>query len=297
MEMCSSMKKTIRLSRFVCVVLWILFAFPVQGHGGSNAVGSFCPVVARGSIAAGESPDGKLTAYLLGGWSGKAWLQGKAAAPLVHGGERYRFYDLTGALGVAAGDLPSAFGSEGDPCSETLTVSFGTPPGIRGDVVAVSGPFDPLPRLPIFLSGEQQVYKDAAAAILREKGIARPDVRLTRVIRVDLMGDGVEDVLVSATRYAHRLSPRAASGDYSMVFLRRVLNGKVVTRLIAGDFFPKAVAFGSPAEHRIAAVLDLNGDGVLEVVLSGRYYEGDWITAYRVDQEGVVEIFSSGCGA
>lgn len=82
-----------------------------------------------------------------------------------------------------------------------------------------------------------------------------------------------------------------------MVFLRRVLNGKVDTRLIAGDFFPKAVKFGSPAEHRVAAILDLNGDGIMEIVLFGRYYEGDWLTAFQVDREGIVEIFSSGCGA
>jgi hypothetical protein len=286
-----------RLYRIVCtVLLLVLLAFPVRGRAGSNAVDPFFPVIARGKIPGGESQDGKLTAYLLGGWSGKAWLQDKAAAPLVHGGERYRLYDLTGALGVAAGDLPSAFGAEGEPCYETLTVSFGAPPRIRDDFVAVSATFDPLPRPPSLLSTEQQVYKDAATAILREKGIARPDVRLTQVIRVDLKGDGVEEVLVSATHYAGGLSPRAASGDYSMVFLRRVLNGKVATRLIAGDFFPKAVTFGSPAEHRIAAMLGLNGDGVMEIVLFGRYYEGDWITAFRVDQEEIVEIFSSGCG-
>lgn len=285
-----------RFSPIVCTVL-VLLALPVQGRAGSNAVGSFCPVVARGKIAGGESSDGKLTAYLLGGWSGKAWLQDKAAAPLVRGGERYRFYDLTGVLGSAAGDLPSAFGEEGEPCYETMTVSFGAPPRIKGDFVAVGGAFDPLPRPPSLLSTNQQVYKDAAAAILREKGIARPDVRLTQVIRVDLKGDGVEEVIVSATHYAKGVSPRTASGDYSMVFLRRVLNGKVDTRLIAGDFFPKAVKFGSPAEHRVAAILDLNGDGIMEIVLFGRYYEGDWLTAFQVDREGIVEIFSSGCGA
>lgn len=285
-----------RLCRSVCAVLLVILAFPVEGRAVSDAVGSFCPVVARGKIAGGGAPDGKLTAYLLGGWSGKAWLQHQPAARLVRGRERYRFYDLTGALGVAAGDSPSAFGPEG-PCVETLSVSFAAPPGIPGDFVAVSGAFDPLPRPPILLSTDQQVYRDAAAAILREKGIARPDVRLTQVIRVDLDGDGAEEVLVSATHYARGLSPGAGAGDYSMVFLRRVLNGQVATRLISGDFFPRAVKFGSPAEHRVAAILDLNGDGIMEIVLFGRYYEGDWITAFHVDREGIVEILSAGCGA
>ncbi len=286
-----------RICRIACSSLLLLLVFSVQGRAATKAVEEFCPVVAWGEFAEGDSPDGKLTAYLLGGWSGKAWLQDKAAAVFVRGGEKYRFYNLTGELGVAPGGPPSAFGEEGDPCNETLALSFAAHPRIKGGFVAVGGTFNPLPRVTKLLSTEQQVYRDAAAAILREQGIARPDVRLAQVIRVDLEGDGAEEVLVSASRYDKGLGPKAVSGDYSMVFLRRVVNGKVVTRLIAGDFFPKVVKFGAPAEHRIGAILDLNGDGVMEIVLFGRYYEGDWISAFQVDREEIVKIFQTGCGA
>jgi hypothetical protein len=160
----------------------------------------------------------------------------------------------------------------------------------------VGGSFNPLPRLPRLLSTEQQVYKDAAAAILRQKGITSPHVRLTQVIRVDLDGDGTEEVLVSATHYVKGLRPSAAPGDYSLVFLRRVVKGHVVTSLIAGDFFPKGVKFGAPGEHRVGAVLDLNGNGIMEIVLFGRYYEGDWVAAYRLQGDKVIKIFSAGCG-
>ena len=38
------------------------------------------------------------------------------------------------------------------------------------------------------------------------------------------------------------------------------------------------------------------GDGILEIVLSGRYYEGDWVDAYRVEGAKVIKLFSMGCG-
>ena len=158
---------------------------------------------------------------------------------------------------------------------------------------------DPLthsPRLPKLQSTEQQAYKDAAAAILHEKGIARPELRLTQVIRVDLDGDGSEEVLVSATQYAKGLSASASPGDYSMVFMRRVLKDKVVTSLLEGDFFPRGVDFGAPGEHRVGTVLDLNGDGVMEIVLFGRYYEGDWAAVFRVEGDKIVKILTAGCG-
>ena len=159
-----------------------------------------------------------------------------------------------------------------------------------------------MPRKLKIASPETQVYKEAAAEILRSKGIENPKVNLTQVIQVDLDGDGVEEVLVSATNYAKPesgagLTPDARAGDYSLVFLRQVVQGKVVTRIITGEYYPKAKKFNGPAEHRIIGVLDLNGDGIMEIVLSGRYYEGDWVEAYRVDGAKIIKLFSMGCGA
>jgi hypothetical protein len=58
-----------------------------------------------------------------------------------------------------------------------------------------------------------------------------------------------------------------------------------------------AKEFNAPSEHRVMGVLDLNGDGILEIVLSGRYYEGDWVDAYRVDGVKTTKLLSMGCGA
>ena len=178
-----------RFRWIACITLLALLAFPAPGNSGPKAVEAFCPVIARGFLLEEELRNGKLTGYLLGGWSKDGWLQDKAAASLLRGGEKYRFYNLTGEVGVAVGSPPSFLGKEGEPCHDTLEVSFAHPPGVQGGLVAVGASFNALPRIPKLLSTEQQVYKDAAAAILREKGIARPQVRLTQVIRVDLEGD------------------------------------------------------------------------------------------------------------
>jgi hypothetical protein len=243
--------------------------------------------------------DSKPTGYLLGGSAGGQWVKPEAAAGLIPGGESYRLYTLNGEAGNSVGGKP-AKGEEG-PCSDTLYVTLTPFPAGRGSLVAVAGPWNAMPRRPIIASLEAQSYKDAAAGILKSKGIANPNVNLTQVIRVDLDGDGEEEVLVSATNYARfthgGLTPDARAGDYSLVFLRRVVQGKVVTRIITGEYYPRAKKFTGPAEHRIIGVLDLNGDGRLEVVLSGRYYEGDWVEAYRIEGAKITKLFNMGCGA
>lgn len=254
------------------------------------------PIVAFNDFYRDSNPVG----YLLGASAGGRWLKPEAAAGLISGGENYRLYALTGEAGGSVGGKPDK-GEEG-PCADTLFVTLTPFPQGRGSLVAVAGSWNAMPRAVRLAGAEPQVYKEAAAEILKSKGIANPQVRLTQVLRVDLDGDGVEEVLVSATNYAKfgsggGMTPDARAGDYSLVFLRRVVQGKVVTSIIKGEYYPRAKKFTAPAEHRIIGVLDLNGDGRLELVLSGRYYEGDWVEAYGVEGAKIIKLFSMGCGA
>jgi hypothetical protein len=242
--------------------------------------------------------DSKPTGYLLGASAGGQWLKPEAAAGLIPGSEQYRLYTLTGEAGNSVGGKPT---KGEDACADTLYVTLAPYPSGRGSLVAVAGPWNALPRKLKAGSTQAQVYREAAAEILRSKGIDNPKINLTQVIQVDLDGDGVEEVLVSATNYARfnpegGLTPDARAGDYSLVFLRKVVEGKVVTKIITGEYYPMAKKFTAPAEHRIIGVLDLNGDGSLEIVLSGRYYEGDWAEAYRVQGTKIIKLFNMGCG-
>jgi hypothetical protein len=273
----------------VCLVVVMLLAVSGPGEGRSQGVQEFCPVV-----ASQWAEGGSLTGYLLGGWDKDKWVLDKAAAGLLQGGEIYRFFNLTGEVGEAPGEKPTFMEA---PCPETMGVAFAKAPSGAGGLVAVGARFQALPRVPKLLNTDDKVYQEATAAILRQKGIARPQVHITQVIRVDIDGDGREEVLVSATYYADGLSSHARPGDYSVIFLRQVVKGKVVTSLLEGDFFPKGVDFGAPGEHRVGALLDLNGDGVMEIILFGRYYEGDWASVFRLEGGKVRKLFTAGCGA
>jgi hypothetical protein len=265
-------------------------------HSGAAMAAPVFPLVAFNDFYR----DSKPTGYLLGGSAGGQWLKPEAAAGLIPGGEHYRLYTLTGEVGHSVGGKP-AKGEEG-PCSDSLYVTLSPFPAGRGSLVAVAGPWNAMPRRIKSASPEAQVYREAAAAILKSQGIANPKVNLTQVIQVDLDGDGVDEVLISASNYQRfpegGMTPDARAGDYSLVFLRQVVQGQVVTRIITGEYYPKAKKFTAPSEHRVIGVLDLNGDGSLEIVLSGRYYEGDWVEAYRIHGANIIKkLFSMGCGA
>ncbi len=158
--------------------------------------------------------------------------------------------------------------------------------------------WNPVPRLPKAIDANSAAYKTVVTNFLRKKGIVKPVIRIKEAFRVDLEGDGVEEVVLSATFYKKGLSSDAAVGDYSFVIVRKSV-GKIVTdHLLQGDFILKKVGFGAPTENHVSAIADLNGDGKMEIVLSGSYYEGDFAGAFEMKNGKPVKIteFEIGCG-
>jgi len=100
--------------------------------------------------------------------------------------------------------------------------------------------------------------------------------------------------------------PSAEAGDYSLVLLRWVGNGKAHTTTLAGKVYTKTPAqkdleVGNgqvPTQFELAGVADLNADGRMEVVLQDAYYEGDGAAVFEWSPaDGRRERLSEGCGA
>lgn len=228
-------------------------------------------------------------AQLFGAAAGDQWLVADSAAQYAVGGERYRLYGLQGALGEGIGTAAS-------PPSETCTN-----PAIHiereraGGAIAIQGAWDAMPRIPIH-QHSQPVYREAMAERLRAHGIAEPEVRITQILRIDLDGDGVEEVLVSSN-LQRGMGTSAQPGDHALVLLRRVIDGDIVTVPLREEFYPDGcVAECAPATLGIAGVVDANGDGEMEVILAFTYYEGEGRALYEIDEDGAREVLSWRCG-
>ncbi len=240
--------------------------------------------------------------YFFGATANGRWIKAEDAAKSIPDETTYRIYGLTQPLGDAKAGKPKP---EGAPCEKTLAVSLSPKP--EEGVIALAAPWNALPRKVQILDATQQVYVDAARDFLKTKGIDKPQVKIESILRVDLDGDGEEEVLISATNYYQKDEGppmRSPAASYSMVLLRRVVAGKVETQLIVGEFYPKAYPkaaqeegrFDAPNAYKVIATLDLDGDGKMEIVVRSDYYEGGATTIYRCDPKKVEELLSVSCG-
>ena len=238
--------------------------------------------------------------YLFGATADGKWMKAEEAAKALTDETTYRIYGLTQSVGEAKGGKPKP--AEEEICSDLLTVSFSPMP--EKGAIALAAPWNALPRKLRVSDTTQQVYVDAVRDFLKTKGIEQPKVKIDSILRIDLDGDGEEEVLISATNYFskdERVPMRSPAGSYTMVILRRVVAGKVETQLVEGEFYPKAyvshdASFNAPNVYKVIGVLDLDGDGKMEIVVRSDYYEGGATTIYRCNPKKIEELLSVACG-
>ena len=243
------------------------------------------------------------TGYFFGGSENGKWIKAEQAAKSVRNKTTYQVYSLTKQVGQITAGQPK---SVEEPCPDTLMVSLSSKP--KDGVIGLAATWNALPRKPRMADTTQQVYIDVVRDFLKTKGIEQPKVKIDNIIRVDLDGDGEEEVLISATNYFstdNRVPMRSPAGSYSMVLLRRQVAGKVETQLVEGEFYPKAyptpteddASFNAPNAYKVISVLDLDGDGKMEIVVGSNYYEGEMMTIYQCDPNKAEAVLSVSCGA
>jgi hypothetical protein len=233
--------------------------------------------------------------YIIGAATNGKWLDSTHAAAALKPGTSFRTYSLDREMGAAKAGKPETMS---EPCPDTWTVKLS--PAQENGAVALSASWNALPRKPRSADVTQPVYVQAVHDFLVGKGLTDPKVNITQILRIDLEGDGEEEVLISATNYFTKekgMPSTATAGGYSFVLLRRVVAGKVKTQLVEGEFYPKRKEFSAPNKYRVLAVLDLDGDGKMEVILDSQYYEGGATTIYRCTPAKIEQLLSTGCGA
>lgn len=232
--------------------------------------------------------------YVIGGWEKGRWLDSAATGKKLSAPETpYRVFSLTGELKPVTAGKASP---DEDVCPDVWLTPIRPDPAESPASIAVSAAWNPQPRLVKSLDPTQAVYLQAVRDLLASKGIAKPRPKITQLLRVDLEGDGKEEVLLSATNYtdAELISPKI--GDYSFVILRRVVGGQVRTQLLEGNFYPRLDEGLVPDVHEVGGLLDLNGDGRLEVILHSHYYEGGGSTVWELKKDRLDRVLEIFCG-
>ena len=262
-------------------------------------------------------------------WSSSQW-DNEYPFPYPWGGQQYAVYLSSGFFGAARGEelhinRDSEFGDEldkiklhtGDERKDAtlLNVAYLGLSGIND----MEGGNSPYPRKAAALSVKNATYEKIMKEYLARNGLPDATVNIMQLFRVDLEGDGVDEVVIYAQnvvdpkKYADLwkqdkpmeefmpvIKPVTERGMYSVLLLRKIVSGKVSEIPLVSFVASKGA---SPDEGSIPIVqcvyqfADLNGDGTLEIIFGGAHYEGYDYNVVEVRKNGSVEIMlSNGSG-
>lgn len=231
----------------------------------------------------------------LGWWNGADWLDAETEGVLpVAGGEDYQTI-LGDSIGMTTAGPQTTVCEPLDLIGVQLS-----DPGLLGDFpgpygVAISAPFDLQPYL-YDETTDDGTYADFASGLLASRGLDVEDPVIKQLVRTDLEGDGVNEVLVVAEQVTTGFLMQP--GDYSILFMRKVIEGEVQTAVLEST-----VVFDEDDQflgaHSIGAVADLNGDGRMEIVTNSAFFEGFSVAVWEYvnDDLGTTLRLERGCGS
>lgn len=203
---------------------------------------------------------------LLGAVSGDDWIHPNDNLPATED-LRFHLFSLSGYRGEIQGSLTPR--TEGGECPGSRTITFSSTPE-DPSAIALGGAWSAQPWRTSLVSPSLVIYQDLVHDWLQSSGIDDPQVHTSSIYRADLEGDGIDEVLINASWYEEGLATSGASaGDYTVVLLRKFVDGEVQTLALIDHVYPTDDAQAVPQAYEVVGILDLNGDGAMEIVLRG----------------------------
>lgn len=139
------------------------------------------------------------------------------------------------------------------------------------------------------LSPDNDIYKQVVLDWLASEGISTPDLGTLHIFRADLEVDGVDEILITAT-YIDGYPYRANAGDFSIVLLRKVVGNGTVTVPLVTDVYRAQQEVIYPATYSVGNFIDLNRDGVLEVIVEIQGWEQFGAQVYEINGQTATQV-------
>lgn len=248
------------------------------------------------------------SALVLGAWSNGKWLKTPQFAALFSKDIKLQQQNLNGTL--AHYKKPYNLSYNEPPCEETGFLEVSTVLNPKEYTLVTAAQIKLRPRPIQHLPKNNATYQKILRDILIQHGLKNPKINITQLVKVDLDGDKVDEVILEATYFKnnknnkqdaqHWLPPaHVHAGDYSILLVRSVKNNKVHTHFLGQEIYTKSSSdsrwiMGSLFE--LAGIADLNGDGRMEIVVADSYYEGMGARVLEWKNGSFHERLNSGCG-
>jgi hypothetical protein len=220
----------------------------------------------------------------------QGWFSGVHAAQYMDSETAYDFFSPNGFFQVPGNPL--------DFSPVCGNYSMRSPVTLPEPMVGVASGWISEKRSTKELTTDDPAYMQALAEWFQSQGNPPEEIHITRILQVDIEGDGVNEILLSASYFSDTSGHMAQTGDYSIVLMRKVNGKDVLTIPLVRDYYVTSIPASEmsyPRTYTLVEAVDLNRDGTLEVVVDVSRWEGGGAIVFRVDGQNVREVMRAIC--
>jgi hypothetical protein len=231
---------------------------------------------------------------LMGGVQDQNWISPERFQNALKSPKNFKLYTLKGP----AGDAVLTKNAESECHPRWVAKSM---PALKTGIAIQSPSWNVMPRLPKPVDSKDPTYVQIVEDILKTEGIVKPEVKITQAYSIDLDGDGVQEEVIVANRFAKGLrefsgvATQTSPGDYTLVLVRKTVNRSVENIFLVKAVWRKGTETTLPRANHLSAIADLNGDGIMELVLYNAYYEGSASDVLQFKGTKPVGVLSCSC--
>ena len=244
-----------------------------------------------------------VNATVMGAYQGGKWLEAEQLTRLAS--TNFTLYNPLGSIGSGTANPTLTAPTEACDWNRDTIFKVQQIAQTLRPIYALAAPWNPMPRSVSSIQ-PSQAHRKTIEDELRKLKVNSP-VQISQALRVDLDGDGRVEVLLSANSpawqlYEGEIRPVYAEkkGDYAMVLVRKLLSDTDLRSFVLDSIhaqIPKPEdQVPTVVTRRIGAVLDLDGDGKMEVLVEDWVHEGHGIRVYRWDGKKFAVVLEWGCG-
>jgi hypothetical protein len=229
---------------------------------------------------------------LIGGVRGNQWYSAVEIASQLTTGSLYRLYNRTSRVGDAGAKMGSPPGYVDCPGETYLEFSSDDSPAFR---IALDADWNAIPQIPTTLSSDIAVYTELLDEWLKPHDVWNAALLIDEAVKVDVQGDGADEVLIFANNNQEGMRvEKVTKDDYSLLLLRRIgADGPETIPLY--ERYVTANGSGLPVEIELVSVLDLNGDGVMEIVAKESYYTTSRYLVFDLHASKPEQVLETSC--
>lgn len=254
----------------------------------------YYPVIYNGTLLGGAANIGK--PQLTKTDEQKAYIDPAQMSEFIVDGEEYKLYNDSEYVGTGIG---------GKVIQDKEDLYSPEKVEIKNDkwtdeIFSVDCDWDCTPRKASKQTSDIESEKVLKELLIKE-GITNPDIDILQEYKIDIDGDSVDEVLLSAENKGDK-NNYYNKGDFTIIVLRKTINGEIkniIIKLKVGEkeyeVSEDHIPDGAEIRHfcKIKGFYDVDGDGEMEILIESAYMGGVSYEIYKVmAQESNLILFN-----